>query len=109
MNQTVINIIEDIKTNYNPEMVILFGSYALNRQTEESDIDLLVIKETDKRPLWRRVDALLAVKSKIPVVILVYTPKEFETFIKDKKSFLYNIYSSGKIVFNKKDVKTIEN
>ncbi|HQQ51519.1 MAG TPA: nucleotidyltransferase domain-containing protein [Spirochaetota bacterium] len=31
------------------ERVILFGSFARNTQTRKSDVDLIVIKQTDKR------------------------------------------------------------
>ena len=33
----------------NPQLVILFGSYATGCQTEESDLDLLVVADTTKR------------------------------------------------------------
>jgi predicted nucleotidyltransferase len=55
-----------IVKHYNPESVILFGSYGKEGFGADSDIDLLVIKETDKpEPLkhqlsgfWsRRIDS----------------------------------------------------
>lgn len=40
-------IIKRIIDNYNPEKVIIFGSYAHDHPTEDSDLDLLVVKNTD--------------------------------------------------------------
>jgi len=40
--------IEYIK-KYRPEKIILFGSYAREESDEYSDLDFVVIKETDKR------------------------------------------------------------
>jgi predicted nucleotidyltransferase len=39
-------IVRHIAENFNPEMVILFGSYAYGKPTAWSDVDLLVVMET---------------------------------------------------------------
>ena len=51
------DIISGLKANYSPEKIILFGSYSDGTFTKNSDIDLLIIKQTDKHPIWRRVEA----------------------------------------------------
>lgn len=109
MKKIIKNIIENIKANYQPEMILIFGSYAKGTPSKESDIDILLVKETDKHPIWRRVEAQLAIKAALPLDILVYTPQEFDRFIKDKNSFFYNIYTSGKIVFNKGSIQSSDN
>jgi predicted nucleotidyltransferase len=40
-----------IEEQYRPKKIILFGSYAYGEPTQDSDVDLLIIKNTDKRPL----------------------------------------------------------
>ncbi|MBI4698748.1 MAG: nucleotidyltransferase domain-containing protein, partial [Nitrospirae bacterium] len=40
-------IIEKITNNFNPEKIILFGSYAYGKPTKDSDIDLMVIMDTE--------------------------------------------------------------
>ena len=42
MNSEVINIIINVLLEYNPEMIGVFGSYARNENTTNSDIDILV-------------------------------------------------------------------
>ena len=43
----IINeIVDRISKGYKPKKVILFGSYAYGEPTEDSDIDLLIIKNT---------------------------------------------------------------
>jgi len=42
MNSEVTNIIINTLLDYNPEMIGVFGSYARNENTGESDIDILV-------------------------------------------------------------------
>lgn len=54
--EIISRIVEKIKEGYNPRKIILFGSYARGNPTEDSDIDLLIIKETNKRRDERFVD-----------------------------------------------------
>jgi predicted nucleotidyltransferase len=42
----LIEIIDKISSNYNPEKIILFGSYAKGNPGEASDIDLFIIKDS---------------------------------------------------------------
>ena len=59
------------------ESVVLFGSYATGRMTADSDVDFLVVAESDQprhkrsRDLYRRIRPL-----RFPVDIVVYTPDE---------------------------------
>ena len=45
-----------IVAGYAPEAIILFGSHAYGTPHEDSDIDLLIIKQTEKRPIDRASD-----------------------------------------------------
>lgn len=47
--------VKDIRSKYDAEKVILYGSFAYGVPEENSGIDLLVIKESSERPLDRRV------------------------------------------------------
>ncbi|MGD9200254.1 MAG: nucleotidyltransferase domain-containing protein [Chitinispirillia bacterium] len=75
--KTIKSIVKAIAQNFHPEKIILFGSYALNREEPDSDVDLLVIMESDLSHYKRSV-ALQMLFRPIPcaVDILVYTPKE---------------------------------
>ena len=46
-------VVEAIVKFYNPEKIILFGSYASGAAREDSDLDLAVIKETSQ-PSFKR-------------------------------------------------------
>jgi predicted nucleotidyltransferase len=60
-------IVEVIKEEYDPERIIVFGSMAENNIHEWSDIDLLVVKRTSKRPLERVLELGRLVKSKVGI------------------------------------------
>jgi predicted nucleotidyltransferase len=38
-----------IAKRYNPEKIILFGSSVIGKDSKESDIDLLIIKNSEKK------------------------------------------------------------
>lgn len=68
-----------ISTGYDPEKVILFGSYAAGNASEDSDIDLFMIKDTDEPRPQRFVAARkLLYGAKAPVDLTVYTPREIK-------------------------------
>ncbi|OQZ00859.1 MAG: hypothetical protein B6D35_05095 [Candidatus Brocadia sp. UTAMX2] len=46
-------IVKKIKEEYQPEKIVLFGSYAYGKPSKDSDIDLLIIKESNKRRIDR--------------------------------------------------------
>ncbi len=58
VSKIISEVVEKIKTEYQPEEIILYGSYAYGKPTKDSDIDLFIIKDTDKRQVDRIVDVL---------------------------------------------------
>lgn len=77
MSATLEDITRRLVEVDEPDRVILFGSQASGKQKAESDIDLLIVKETAKRPIDRRVEVerILADRA-VPIDVLVYTPQE---------------------------------
>ena len=72
-------IVDVIVKGYQPEKVILFGSYAKRRQNKWSDLDFMVIKKTKQRYLKRPL-AVMDLFDPYPHAMdfFVYTPEEFE-------------------------------
>ena len=103
--QQVINdIIQSLISQYAPEQAILFGSYAYGHPTADSDIDLLVIKETQAQPMERRVQVrrlASAVRRGIPFSPLVLTPSELAQRLVMADPFYREIVSRGKLVYAK--------
>jgi predicted nucleotidyltransferase len=62
---------------YDPQRVILFGSWARGDEDEYSDLDLVIIKETQERFLDRLKRVYELVKPTFAMDVLVYTPQEF--------------------------------
>jgi predicted nucleotidyltransferase len=97
MDKRYHSIIEEYKKNLSSlgiriKKVILYGSYARGKATEESDIDLVVISDDFKNmDLWERLCILAHARIGIkePMEILGLTENEFNeesegTFIGDE-------------------------
>ena len=84
----ILEIAKRIAEQYEPKKIILFGSYAYGEPTQDSDVDLLIIKNTDKQPIDRGIEVkklLRGVAPYLPVSPLVYTEEEIaeRNIIKD--------------------------
>ncbi|MHA1271289.1 MAG: nucleotidyltransferase domain-containing protein [Candidatus Helarchaeota archaeon] len=98
-------VVDTLKRNYKPLKIILFGSYAYGNPKENSDIDILIIKNTVKR----RVDRIVLVKKliynpnrKIPISPIVYTPDELNERLRIGDDFIQEIIEKGIILYEKK-------
>lgn len=95
----VDNIVAKIAAQYKPEKIIAFGSTVSGNVNEDSDIDLLVIKNDQRRFIDRIGDVANMFEHILPVDILVYTPKEIDTLKKWNDPFIKNILSEGKTLY----------
>ncbi len=85
-----------------PDRIVLFGSYAYGIPNENSDIDILVIMETD-RPRHKRSVILNQVLAGliIPKDLLVYTPEEVAEWKDVPQAFITQILKKGVILYDK--------
>lgn len=94
----IINIIQ-------PERIILFGSYAKGTYSEDSDLDLLVVIKESNEPRYKRARKIR--KSiwglvNVPKDILVYTEEELDRWKDVPMSFVSNIITEGKMIYERK-------
>jgi len=100
--QAIENILKILLERYQPEKVILFGSLANEAAHEDSDIDLLIVKETKDTPLERRlfVRRLVSDSSRrIPFSPLVITPSELANRLASGDPFYLGIVQQGKTLY----------
>ena len=102
MKEVIKKIVDKIVKSYQPKKILLFGSYAFGKPTEDSDVDLLIIKSTDKRPIdrWMEVKKLLrGTADMTPVSPLVYTEEEIDERMAIKDFFLAEIFEKGEVLY----------
>ena len=93
-------IVNRIVNVASPDKIILFGSHAYGTPNEGSDIDLLIIKDTDL-PFNKRASEIRRSLRGIgvPLYLVVYTPSEVEKYKNNKFSFLGKIDQQGKVLY----------
>ena len=88
---------------HEPEKMILFGSAAQGEIHEWSDLDLVVIKRTDKPLLERIEEVLRLVRPKVGLDVLVYTPEEMEGLIAERRVFVLDeIIYKGAVAYERR-------
>ncbi len=85
--------------NLKPKRIIVFGSFAENRVNEWSDVDLVIIHETNLLFLQRAKEAILLTKPKVGVDFLIYSPQEFFRLSKERPFFREEILNKGKVIY----------
>ena len=102
LNSELERIVNILINNYNPQKIILFGSLATGDANEWSDIDLVVVKESNKSFYERLKEVALLTMPRITGAdILVYTPEEFESK-KDSLFFREEVFKKGKVLYDAK-------
>ncbi len=88
----------------NAERVILFGSHARGEADEDSDVDLLIIAESDL-PRFKRSPPLyrLLRPYPFPMDLIVYTPQEVEAATRSPVSFVSIVLREGKTVYERRN------
>ena len=93
--------INRIAHGYQPDKIVLFGSFARGDFHDDSDVDLLIIKDTTDSVL-RRMDAVLDhCTGDIAVEALIYTPTEFDAMLRRGSDFLQQALSDGRVVYER--------
>jgi len=86
------------------DKIVLFGSHARGDASENSDVDFLVIAESNL-PRFKRSRELYKLFKPYPfsMDILVYTPNELEKNKRTPLSFISRVLQEGKTVYARRD------
>ncbi|MEK7593057.1 MAG: nucleotidyltransferase domain-containing protein [Patescibacteria group bacterium] len=96
----IVNKLKHLK----PEKIILFGSYARGNPHPDSDVDVLVIQKTRKKPTERVSQVLRSVWGSIPhIEAQIVTPEEFQLAIHQNRFFItQEVLKHGKVIYEKR-------
>ena len=104
LNDDLMNdIIRRIAQTAQPERIILFGSRARGDARPDSDIDLLVIKESTEPGFCRDAALYLALAGlNVPVDVMTFTPEEVSDWSAVPQAFITTAIREGKVVYENK-------
>ena len=87
-----LNSIKDrIVKEYQPEKIIVFGSFVSGEIKNNSDLDIMILKDTKLPFLQRLKEVALISRPKIAVDFLVYTPREYQAMSLEGNYFFNEI------------------
>jgi len=91
-----------IGRRFEPEMIVLFGSYARGDAREDSDVDLLVVART-LLPKPKRSAPMYSLLRDYAISkdILVYTPEELEEYRQLRSSLVHRALEEGVVLYEK--------
>jgi predicted nucleotidyltransferase len=93
--QGIREIVQQIVERFQPQKVILFGSYAQGKPTADSDVDLLVVMETSEQVLHAAARISAAIDHPFPLDILVFKPSELKASLERKGIFATEVMAKG--------------
>lgn len=95
----IYELCDRIIQEFHPERIILFGSYAYGKPSEDSDVDLLVILHFAGSGLQKTSEILRKIRPRIPVDLVVKTPEDVCQRIEWNDFFLKEILQKGKVIY----------
>jgi len=99
LNRELKRYIRLLTKHGSPEKLILFGTLARGELHEWSDIDLVVVEETDL-PFYQRLRKIRElIQPQVGLDIVVYTPEEFDQLQANSTFFREEIMAKGKIIY----------
>jgi len=103
LEQELHRMTEILIREYAPEKLILFGSVAQGDIHEWSDLDLVVIKKTDKPLLERTEEVLRLIRPQVGLDVLVYSPEEMEELVDERRVFVLDeIIYKGAVAYERR-------
>ena len=94
--------VRDVARAFASERVVLFGSYAEGRPTEDSDVDLLVVMEHKGRDVEQAYAIRKTIPGTFPLDLVVRTPSGLQRRLSENDTFLTTIWRSGKTLHERR-------
>jgi uncharacterized protein len=92
-------VVRQIALRFNPQKIVLFGSYAYGAPRAESDVDLLVVMETELSGVQQAIKILHSIHYEFGIDLLVFTPQRLAERIDLGDPFVIEILQRGKVVY----------
>ena len=93
------HITDQIRREFSPAKIILFGSHSWGHPDNDSDVDLLVVLPFQGKP-WRfAVEIRDRIKPKIPLDLMVRTPEQLQERLAKHDMLLTEIITRGTVLY----------
>ena len=99
---TLDEIVQRIVEGFDPQRIILFGSWARGSAGPDSDVDLLIVMEVEgsKRQKATEIDMAL-VGIPVPIDLIIATPVDLERSLDSIASIIAPAVREGKVLYER--------
>jgi len=101
--QAIRAVVQQIAEKFQPEKIILFGSYAYGTPRPESDVDLLVVMGTPLRNREQAAQIARAIDYHFGLDLLVRNPQQLAERLALGDFFLQEVMGKGKVLYARSD------
>ena len=88
-----------VASQFHPQRVILFGSYAYGKPTADSDVDLLVVMPHEGHPAVQAAEIRNQIRAGFPMDLVVRSPKEIQRRLAMGDFFIGEIMERGQPLY----------
>lgn len=100
---TITQCVDEIANRFHPHRIVLFGSYAYGRPSEQSDVDLLVILPFEGKGARKAAEIINAISARFPLDVIAKTPEEYHQRLEWGDNFLKEIERKGVVLYEASD------
>ncbi len=97
----VVELSQRIAHQFDPDKIILFGSYAYGTPGEYSDVDLLVIMPFEGNGFDKSLEILERVDPRFPIDLVVRRPEDTERRYREFDPLIREALDRGRILYER--------
>jgi predicted nucleotidyltransferase len=87
--------VNEVGHKFQPEKILLFGSYAYGEPSFDSDVDILIIISFEGRNPEKATEIWLETKPDFPVDVMVRKPEEIQQRLELGDPFIHEVIQNG--------------
>ncbi|MBM4275505.1 MAG: nucleotidyltransferase domain-containing protein [Deltaproteobacteria bacterium] len=100
-DQSIRDLCRRIVQEFQPDRIILFGSYASGQPTPDSDVDLLVIMPFEGKNLTQSLEILNRTNPRFPIDLLARRPDDTERRYREGDPLIREALDHGKVLYDR--------
>ncbi len=93
------DLTSQIAREFNPDRIILFGSYAYGSPRPDSDVDLLIVMPFNGNALSKAAEMIRKLNPHFSVDLLVRRPQDIEFRLANNDCFLREVFERGRTLY----------
>jgi predicted nucleotidyltransferase len=93
------DLTSQIAREFNPDRIILFGSYAYGQPSNDSDVDILVVLPFKGKPVRKAIEIRNKVNAGMPLDLIVRTPEQLAERLAQNDWFMREIVERGRTLY----------